>query len=210
MELVSKGEAARILGVTPSRVSQYLKEGKLEVVVDERGYDRIDCATLERFKALNPMQPRAPRSDSQKAAGAAPAKPRPAPTAGVPPRPPDRRKERGILPERAGQLPDGIVLEDGLFNINQAKAWGELERARRLQVERLAAEGKYMEVDKIKPTWERALVAIKRGVMAIPSRIKADNSELPIEIYEELEKLCRETLETAAKELGSILEVGDA
>lgn len=204
MDLISKTEAALILGVSQARISQYLKEGKLEVVEDENGKDRINKEVLERFKALNPMQPRAPRQPKPEVPKP-PAAPKPVEQRMMP-RNRRREREQTILPDRAGEIPDGIVLEDGLFNINQAKAWGELERARKLQVERLAAEGKYMEVDKVKPTWERALIAIKRGVMAIPSRIKADNPDIPIEVYEELDKLCRETLETAAKELGDILD----
>jgi len=124
---------------------------------------------------------------------------------------PQRQSERVMQPQQRGAsvhmpdstdlLPPGILLDDGTYNINQAKAWAELERARKLQVERLATEGKYMEVEKVAPAWERAMGAINRGVMGIGSRLKADRPELPLDVIDLVEALCREALEKASMEI---------
>lgn len=115
-----------------------------------------------------------------------------------------RQHSAGVhMPDSTDLLPPGILLDDGTYNINQAKAWAELERARKLQVERLATEGKYMEADKVAPAWERALGAINRGVMGIGSRLKADRPELSLDVIDLVEMLCREALEKASVEITS-------
>jgi hypothetical protein len=89
-------------------------------------------------------------------------------------------------------------------SINAAKAWGELEKARKLQVERLAAEGEYVRVSDIKPTWEKAFLAIQRGLMGVPSKVKAENPEASFELIDCIRNECRDVLHKAFSDLMDI------
>lgn len=110
------------------------------------------------------------------------------------------------LPQGTTELPAGLLLSDGTINSAQAKAWAELERARKLQVERLKAEGEVIARSEIEPAWARALVSINRSVMGIASRLKSDNADLPLDIIEQVERLCREALNAASAELQALEE----
>ncbi len=86
---------------------------------------------------------------------------------------------------------------EGKIDPAQCKAWQEFEKAKRLQVERLAVEGKYVEIDEIKPAVDRAMATIQKGVMGIPTKLKAVCHDLSMEQQSVLERLCREALEKA-------------
>ena len=127
----------------------------------------------------------------------------PQPAAAVPARATDQIIK---LPQSTTEIPAGLLLSDGTINSSQAKAWAELERARKLQVERLKAEGEVISRAEIEPAWSRALVSINRSVMGIASRLKSDNGDLPLDIIQQVERLCRDALNAASAELQSLEE----
>jgi len=139
--------------------------------------------------ARNPYSDPAP--PPQRSASPAPMAARAAPRSGT-------MDLESILPATTDDLPEGVMFEDGQFNINQARAWKELEAARRLQIQRLADEEKYMHVEKVRPEWEKACQTINRSVMGIASRLKADRPETPLDTIEFVRRLCRDALEKAS------------
>lgn len=84
---------------------------------------------------------------------------------------------------------------DGRIDPAQCRAWQEFEKAKKLQIERLATEGKYVEVDEVKPAVDRAMATIRKGVMAIPTKLKAVCHDLTLEQQSVLDRLCREALD---------------
>lgn len=84
---------------------------------------------------------------------------------------------------------------DGRIDPAQCRAWQEFEKAKKLQIERLATEGRYVEVEQVKPAVDRAMATIRKGVMGIPTKLKAVCHDLTIEQQSVLERLCREALE---------------
>lgn len=121
--------------------------------------------------------------------GGATPPPPPAPSYQLPP--PRPRKSARDVTEDDFDLFDF----EGKIDQSQCKAWQEFEKAKRLQAERYAAEGKYVEVDQIQPAIDRAMQTIRKGVMAIPVKLKAVCHDLTVEQQSVLERLCRESLE---------------
>jgi hypothetical protein len=91
-----------------------------------------------------------------------------------------------------------------LTSINAAKAWAELEKARKLQIERLASEREYMRVTDVKPTWEKAFLAISRGLMGVPSKVKSEHPDATFSMIESIRVECRDVL---AKVFDDLMEL---
>ena len=211
MALITKSEAAKRLDRSPARITQLIKQGKIEVKRDARGREGLDEEEVEnlrcymdhglvrgrkpssragvripsdwREKELPPVEPDEPLEFAP-----APAPRRPQP---VPQPPPTKRL--------AELTEDDLNLFDeyGRLDPVRCRAWQEFEKARKLQTERYAVEGKYVEVAKVQPAIERAMQTIRKGVMAIESRMKAVYPDMPRGQSETLERLCREALEKA-------------
>lgn len=94
--------------------------------------------------------------------------------------------------------------DDGSYNMERCRAWGEFEKARKLQVERMAAEGKYVAVADVAPVWSRVFVSINRNIMGIANRVKADNPDLDIGVVNQIEYLCREALKAVSEEVKAL------
>jgi len=98
--------------------------------------------------------------------------------------------------------PPGIFRPDGRIDAVAARAWKEVEAARRAAVERRAAEGKYLQVKDAEKAWGRAFGSLKQAVMGIPSKLRNDfaDSADPT-LLAEVERLCRAALEAAAESI---------
>lgn len=94
--------------------------------------------------------------------------------------------------------------DDGSYNMERCRAWGEFEKARKLQVERMAAEGKYVAVADVSPVWSRVFVSINRNIMGIANRVKSDNPDLDVGIVNQIEYLCREALKAVSEEVKTL------
>lgn len=75
-----------------------------------------------------------------------------------------------------------------------AQAWAELEKARKLQIERLASEGFYVRVSEVQPEWEKAFLAVSRAVMGIASKVKSEFPEAEFDLIESIRSECRNAL----------------
>lgn len=218
MALITKSEAARRIGRTPGRIHQLIKQGRIKVHVDAYGKEKLDEREVEQMRCYMDqgiVRGRKPRKPSGGAALATLAKrpnadwsvsePELQPVEPEPYQPPPPQYhqppvEHRPVParKRASELTEddlGLFDDEGRLDPVRCRAWQEFEKARKLQAERYAAEGKYVEVAKVKPAVERAMATIRKGVMAVPSRLKAMYAELTIEQMADLERLCRETLD---------------
>lgn len=212
------------LGVPCSRQSldYHLRKGTLIECVREKGPWKLDPdILLEEYKAKVKKQVKTRVLDENGVArhidggyprdGEIPRDQRPGPgrPRKNPPTPPEPQgpafgdptaTHTGLVRAAAGSK----VIPNLHQSINAAKAWGELEKARKLQVERLAAEGEYVRVSDIKPTWEKAFLAIQRGLMGVPSKVKAENPEASFELIESIRNECRDALHKSFSDLMEI------
>jgi hypothetical protein len=183
---------------TPQALNYHLKRGRLPECVRDRNPWKIDpdllleeyAATISKKRVgrkLNPDGTVGHYTDPVRDAAAAANSALP-----EPPQP---------LSERPRTVSAGFIAEDGtialpnlLSSINAAKAWAELEKARKLQIERLALESEYVRKSDVKPTWEKAFLAVSRGVMGIASKIKSDHPDADFSIIEDIRAECRAAL----------------
>ena len=197
-DLVSKSEAALLLEISPSRLSQYIGEGFL-IPVGDGMRAKLKYGDVIDFKNSGKIK-RQTKSFRSGSPNGNPIKDRVIfkETSEVPPKPQPIKPQK--LSEERTSL-DDFRNSDGGWDIELLRVSAEFEKFRKLQVERLAAEGLYLEAADIEPAWTRALASINQYVMTIPSRLKSDNPEISLEIVEQLEVLCRDVLKNAAGEL---------
>lgn len=192
-------------------MTQLVKQGKVAVHVDEDGKEKIDEADVPGLRVyldkglirgtkptLRPRRPEGEEDLAEPGAELRPVEPEPyRPPAqasyGAPPPPRTPQKKPSEITEDDFDLYD----DNGKLDPYRCRAWQEFEKAKKLQTERLAAEGRYVEVEKIKPAVDRAMQVIRKGVMAIPTRLKAVCHDLTLEQQSILERLCREALDKA-------------
>jgi hypothetical protein len=182
--LISKSEAAILLEVTPARISQLLPHFEL---YGEGKHAKLRYGDVIKFRDSGAIrrQTKSFRSGKRPASSAPPA------------------QEKPVKSKK--YLNDYTELDDFLNGdetpVERLRIGVEFEKYRKLQVERLAVEEKYVSIDDVTPTWSRTMAAINRNVMGIPSRLKADNPELALDVVDQIERLCREALHNAAGEL---------
>ena len=111
----------------------------------------------------------------------------------VPTQAPTKKKKIADLTEDDFDL----FNSQGKLDAVQCRAWGEFEKARRQQIDRLAEEGKYVLAAEVGPRFERAMLTIQKGVLATPSRLKALQPDLSQAVLDSLDRLLREALEKA-------------
>jgi len=200
--LISYAEAAARAGYNKTRISQLVSQGYLTATVDKEDSRKklIDSDQLDRFIANPPVRQRVTRTGIRNANKLPPLEP--GGTAAPPPNKPASR------PPSRSSLPDDdfsqFLNEDGSYNMERCRAWGEFEKARKLQVERMAAEGKYVAVADVAPVWSRVFVSINRGIIGIANRVKADNPDLDISVVNQIEYLCREALKAVSEEVKTL------
>ena len=188
MALISKGEAAKRLGRDPAKITKLIKDGKLRTYkpvgqreqVDEDDVEkiRIDLQLGAKFtpNSMRPIEPSDPHAEASTRAEV-----------------PANKKKIADLTEEDFDLFD----TRGRLDAVACRAWGEFEKSRKLNIERLALEGQYVLAAEVGPRFERAMLTIQKGVLATPSRLKALQPDLPQSALDSLERLLREALEKA-------------
>jgi excisionase family DNA binding protein len=188
--LISKAEAAKRLERHPSKISKLIDSGDLRVYKPPGQREQVDEDEVERVRAklrlgeknipnsMRPIEP-GPSSDDPPAGSQAPP-------------PPPRRKPSDVTE-------DDIELFDsrGRLDAVACRAWAEFEKARHLNIQRLALEGQYVLASEVGPAFERAMLTINKGVLATPSRLKALQPDLSQSVLDTLDRLLREALEKA-------------
>ena len=244
--LLSIPQAAEIAGYDRTRISQFIREGRLTVhpCESDKRKKLIDSEELARFLENPPIRQRSSRTGIKNGTlrqGAAraladdmppPSGPciniklpepvqkahtsdlpplEPGGSAPPPPPPPAPARSAPSSPRKGiGKVRtededfSAFLNDDGSYNMERCRAWGEFEKARKLQVERMAAEGKYVAVADVSPVWSRVFVSINRGIMGIANRVKADNPELDVAVVNQIEYLCRETLKAVSAEIATL------
>jgi hypothetical protein len=186
--LISKGEAARRLGRDPAKITKLIKDGKLRTFkpmgqreqVDEDDVERIriDLKLGEKYtpNTMRPIEPDNPEAE---------------------------RDARSSVPANKKKIADLTEDDFDLFNSQgkldavQCRAWGEFEKSRKLNIERLALEGEYVLASEVGPRFERAMLTIQKGVLATRNRLEALHPGLPRPVLDSLDRLLREALEKA-------------
>lgn len=191
MTLISKGEAAKRLGRDPAKITKLIKDGKLPTYKPPGRREMVDSKDVERV-----------RVDLELGAKFTPKPMRPI----EPGDPDDEARARLEVPVNKKKIAD-LTEEDfdlfdsrGRLDALACRAWGEFEKSRKLNIERLALEGEYVLAAEVGPRFERAMLTIQKGVLATPSRLKALQPDLPQSALDSLERLLREALEKAVSD----------
>ena len=188
MALISKGEAAKRLDRDPAKITKLIKDGKLRTYKPAGQREQVDEDDVERI-----------RIDLQLGAKFTPGTMRPI-------EPNDleaERNARSTVPANKKKIADlteeDLNLFDSKGNLDAiaCRAWGEFEKSRKLQIERLALEGEYVLAAEVGPRFERAMLTIQKGVLATRNRLEALHPGLPRPVLDSLDRLLREALEKA-------------
>ena len=188
MALISKGEAAKRLGRDPAKITKLIKDGKLRTFKPMGQREQVDEDDVERI-----------RIDLELGAKFTPNTMRPI----EPDDPGAERDARSSVPVNKKKIADLTEDDFDLFNSQgkldavQCRAWGEFEKSRKLNIERLALEGEYVLASEVGPRFERAMLTIQKGVLATRNRLEALHSGLPQPVLDSLDRLLREALEKA-------------
>jgi excisionase family DNA binding protein len=189
LALISKGEAAKRLGRDPAKITKLIKDGKLRTYKPQGQREQVDEEEVERVRielelgakftpnAMRPIEPEDSDTD-------APSRPEV----------PANKKKIADLTEEDFDLFD----TRGRLDAVACRAWGEFEKSRKLNIERLALEGQYVLAAEVGPRFERAMLTIQKGVLATPSRLKALEPDIGQSVLDSLERLLREALLKAA------------
>lgn len=190
MPLISQVEAAKLIDRDPSKINKWCQEqllkihylpGKRRGLVDSddvlRLRDQLELGAkftpAAKMKPIEPTDSIAPvglRSQAQ-----------------------TEKKKISDLTEDDFDL----FNSQGKLDAVQCRAWGEFEKSRKLNIERLALEGEYVLAAEVGPRFERAMLTIQKGVLAAPSRLKALEPDIGQSVLDSLERLLREALEKA-------------
>jgi excisionase family DNA binding protein len=191
LALISKGEAAKRLGRDPAKITKLIKEGKLRTYKPQGQREQVDEEEVERVRielelgakftpnAMRPIEPEDSDTDAPLRSEV-----------------PANKKKIADLTEEDFDLFD----TRGRLDAVACRAWGEFEKSRKLNIERLALEGQYVLAAEVGPRFERAMLTIQKGVLATPSRLKALEPDIGQSVLDSLERLLREALEKAVND----------
>lgn len=191
MALISKGEAAKRLGRDPAKITKLIKDGKLRTYKPQGQREQVDEEEVERVRielelgakftpnAMRPIEPEDSDTDTPSRSEV-----------------PANKKKIADLTEEDFDLFD----TRGRLDAVACRAWGEFEKSRKLNIERLALEGQYVLAAEVGPRFERAMLTIQKGVLATPSRLKALEPDIGQSVLDSLERLLREALEKAVND----------
>jgi hypothetical protein len=208
--LLDYTEAAKRAGYDRTRISQLVNTGKLTAIPKEGDKRRklIDSDELDRFIANPTIRQRTTRTGVKNAQAASASGLPPLEPGGLdaPPAAPQKPTPRKLptSPKLGDDDFSQFLNDDGSYNMERCRAWGEFEKARKLQVERMAAEGKYVAVADVSPVWSRVFVSINRNIMGIANRVKSDNPDLELSVVNQIEYLCREALKAVSEEVKTL------
>ncbi len=144
-------QAADLLGVDPSRVSQMVKEGKLTVLTDDAGVRYLDGLTVQREYRENTDHAKAigPRVRDGKLAAVGDTSPATAPAEG--------EGEEFTVPK-----------------LNDSKARLEYFKAQTAEVEYRKKVGELVEVETVRREAFESARALREAILSVPDRLAAE------------------------------------
>ena len=188
MGLISKGEAARRLGRDPAKITKLIKDGRLRTYKPQGQREQVDEEEVEQMRkelelgakfvpgSMRAIEPDGSDGDGDQRAHV-----------------PANKKKIADLTEEDFDLFDSR----GRLDAVACRAWGEFEKSRKLNIERLALEGEYVKASEVGPAFEKAMLTIRKGVLATPSRLRSIEPEMSQAQLDSLDRLLREALDKA-------------
>lgn len=182
MPLISKSEAADVLGVSRTAVYKAIKQGRLPVVRSADGRELIKSETLREDWFANTM----------KKIGRGP-KPPMGETDWPEPRP--KRERPAPEPERLASPEAGEIVPE----YNESRARTEFLKAELLELERKEKEGLLVRAADVQAKWVEVLTISRTKVLGVPSKAKQRIPDLTQDQIAILEDIIREALEELAE-----------
>ena len=168
--LITKSEAATVLGVSPAAVTHAIRKGRI-VPVQRDGKEWIDGETLREQWAnarsrMRNVNSRVPKPDGVGDIG---------------------KVSRAVV-RSAEELPD----------YNESRARTEWLKAELMELERAEKEGELVRADEVSKAWGDLVAITRTKMMAVPSKAKQRIPEIPADAFVALEEIVREALEDLA------------
>lgn len=191
MPLVTRAEAARILGVSADAVYQAIKRGKLSTTLSTTGEVRVNSETmLDEWRRNTQRRTNGPRdySRTELAHRQAPRQLRPAAERMNPNRTTSSSSGTSRVSRTVEAIPD---YED-------SRARTEHLKAELLELDRKQKTGALIPSAEVEANWVKLVTSARTKLLAIPSKAKQHIPELDTDAIGLLDNLVREALEDLA------------
>ena len=186
MPLVTKAEAARILGVTPEAVYRACKAGRLSTVTTVSGGVRIESDTmLAEWRRNTQSRVNGPR-DLRSRSEAAGTQPKPL-------RPAAERMSAGT-----SSSPRPSATRESIPDYDESRARTEHLKAELLELDRQQKLGTLVPLSDVELRWTALVTATRTKLLAVPSKAKQQLPELDIAAIGILDSIIRQALDDLA------------
>ena len=177
MPLVSRTEAALLLGVTPDAVYKAIKAGRLSTKTNSLGEIVVDSDTMREEWLRNTDTRR-----SRVGQGVRPTMNKDKPLRDA--------KER--MAERIGATKETIP------DYDESRARTEYLKAELLELDRQTKEGRLVPAADVESKWVEIVVQARTKLLGIPTKAKQRIPDLDVDAINTLDDIVRETLEELA------------
>lgn len=176
MALVSKAEAARLLGVSWTSVNKAINEKRLSSITTADGRELVNSDTMRDEWKRN--------TQSRIGVG-----PKPAPQPKQPLRPREERMSRSTPPPRNSTTSEAVP------DYNESRARTEHLKAELLELERKQKEALLVSAAEVEAKWVEIITLARTKILGIPTKAKQRIPDLDTDAIGLLEDIVRETLE---------------
>jgi hypothetical protein len=193
MPLISKGEAAKILGVTPAAVYQAVKRGKITPVNTSYGKQLINSETvLEEWRRNTQRRTNGPRDLASRTERAQRDNPRPLRPAAERMNPNRSTATPSTGAPRASQTAEHVP------DYEDSRARTEHLKAELLELDRKQKLGQLISAAEVEASWSKLVTSARTKLLSIPSKAKQRLPDLDLDAINLLTDLIRESLEDLA------------
>lgn len=180
MALITKAEASRALGVTPTAVYEAIKSGRLSVIRSKDGRELVQSDTMREEWTRN----------TQKRIGVGP-KPPAGESARTALRPVEQRR-------KAREDPSLARTNETIPDYDESRARTEHLKAELLELERKQKESVLVKAEEIETKWVEIVTLARTKILGIPTKAKQRIPDLDTDAITLLDDIVRETLEDLA------------
>ena len=188
MPLITRAEAARILGVSTAAVYQACKSGRITVVNSVTGEPRVNSETvLDEWRRNTQSRVNGPRDLRSRSEIAGPSKPlRPA-------------AER--MAPKAARI---SATREAVPDYDESRARTEHLKAELLELERQQKLGTLIPVAEVQAKWVQLVTTARTKLLGLPSKAKQHIPDLDIDAISTLDQLVRQCLDDLADEAANL------
>jgi excisionase family DNA binding protein len=201
MPLVSRAEAARLLGVSADAVYQAIKRGKLSVVTTVTGAVRVNSDTmLDEWRRNTQRRANGPRDLTSRTERARRDNPRPLRPAA------ERMNPNRSTTTPLTGAPRASQTAEHVPEYEDSRARTEHLKAELLELDRKQKLGQLISAAEVEASWSKLVTSARTKLLSIPSKAKQRLPDLDLDAINLLTDLIRESLEDLANGIDDAAE----